>query len=104
MKRLHKEGDLPCTVIDCYSVKPLVKLHSKKGSSHLAGNKMITVEDHYREGGLGEAITYELRNEQITITCLAVTKLPRSGKPQELRAYEAIDATAIVSAVLALHS
>ena len=64
-----------------------------------SGQKIITVEDHYQEGGLGEAVTYALRNTQILIRCLAVRKLPCSGTPQELMEYGEIDADAIVRAV-----
>ena len=64
-----------------------------------AGDRIITVEDHYLQGGLGEAVIYALRNTALEIHCLAVTKLPMSGKPQELLAWAGIDAAAIVKKV-----
>ncbi|TET06874.1 hypothetical protein E3J79_00755 [Candidatus Dependentiae bacterium] len=64
-----------------------------------AGNKVITVEDHYLEGGLGQAVLYALRNSDIYIDCLAVNQLPRSGKPEELLALCDIDAHAIIKKV-----
>ena len=94
---LKQEG-IFIAIIDLYSIKPLaqdVLVRMAKKS----GQKLITVEDHYKEGGLGEAVTYALRNTRIHIRCLAVTKLPCSGTPQELMAYEEIDADAIVRAV-----
>jgi transketolase len=82
------------TVIDCYSVKPL-DVDTIRQAARNAKNRIITVEDHYREGGLGEALAYELRNDNIYIEVLAVTKLPRSGSPDELLSYEGIDAHTI---------
>ena len=90
-----------CTVavIDLYSVKPLDRrndfdlLHTK------LANKIITVEDHYKEGGLGEAVACAVTQSEHTYYFLAVTKLPRSGKPEELLAYEDIDAHAIITTV-----
>jgi transketolase len=96
-----KQAGINSTVIDCYSIKPLdvtgILAEVKK-----TGNKLVVVEDHYLEGGLGEAVAYALRNHDITISCLAVTKLPRSGSPEALRRFEEIDATAIVEAAKVL--
>jgi transketolase len=58
----------------------------------------VTVEDHYQEGGMGEAVAYALRNQDVRLSCLAVTKIPRSGLPQQLMQYAAIDADAILRA------
>lgn len=96
-EQLKQEGIL-CTIIDCYSIKPLDEASLKK-YVFKAHKKLITVEDHYLQGGMGQLITYALRNEGFTIECLAVTKMPRSGTPEELRAYEGINADAIVAAV-----
>lgn len=95
--RLEAEN-IPCTVIDCYSIKPL-DVDCLVQYASLSGNKLVIVEDHYRAGGLGEAITAALVNHNVTIESLAVDKLPRSGTPEELRRYEGIDAAAIVQAV-----
>jgi transketolase len=94
---LQAQG-ISVAVIDLYSVKPLDYTTVLK-VAHASGKRVITVEDHYLEGGLGQAVTYALRNDGMTITCLAVTNMPRSGKPEELMAYEEIDAAAIVKAV-----
>ncbi len=98
--QLLQEGVL-VAVIDLYSIKPLdydtllrVGMQTKYG--------IITVEDHYREGGLGEAVLYALRNTAIPIQCLAVTQLPRSGKPEELLALMGIDAAGIIRGVKAM--
>ncbi len=94
---LKKEG-VHAAVIDLYSVKPLDR-ETVLSVANKAGKKIITVEDHYKEGGLGEAVTCALVNEKIQILSLAVTKLPRSGLPAELMAFERIDAYAIIKAV-----
>jgi transketolase len=86
------------SVLDAYSIKPLA-VETITALANRSSNNVVTVEDHYLEGGLGQAVSYALRNETITINCLAVTKLPRSGKPEELLAYQEIDAAAIVAAV-----
>jgi transketolase len=57
------------------------------------------VEDHYPWGGLGESVKDALSGTSVKVTHLAVTKIPRSGSPAELLAYEQIDADAIVKAV-----
>lgn len=90
--------NIAVSVIDLYSVKPLDRETLLKVALS-SGNKIITVEDHYIQGGIGEQVCYALRNEKLTITCLAVTELPRSGKPEELMAWAGIDAEAIVKAV-----
>lgn len=83
-------------VIDCYSIKPIDVAALKKAA---AGSKaMIVAEDHYPEGGLGEAVLSVLGPETIPVIHLAVHKTPRSGTPEELLAYEEIDAKAIVAA------
>lgn len=96
-EELLKES-IPIRVIDCYSVKPL-PVKEILAAAQACNNRVITVEDHYPEGGLGEAVCAALAGNNIKITCLAVKKLPRSGKPEQLLAYEDIDAVAIVSAV-----
>lgn len=95
--QLLKEN-ISVRVIDCYSVKPL-PVKDLLAAAQSCGNKIITVEDHYSEGGLGEAVCAALAGNNVKITCLAVRKLPRSGKPEQLLAYEEIDAAAIVNAV-----
>ena len=86
------------SVIDLYSIKPL-DAATLISVAKLSKNKIITVEDHYREGGIGEAVISALRNEKFSIQSLAVDHLPRSGKPEQLLAWAGIDADAIVKIV-----
>jgi transketolase len=97
---LKSEG-IGITVIDAYSIKPLGKdviLNAAKKTNHT----VITVEDHYTEGGLGDAVAGELSAQGVKVHKLAVTALPRSGKPEELLAHFGIDAASIIKQVKAL--
>jgi transketolase len=88
-------------VIDLYSIKPL-DAATLTTVARASGNTIITVEDHYPEGGIGEAVLDALRNTGIAVYSLAVSRMPRSGKPEELLAFEGIDAAAIVVKVKSL--
>ncbi len=97
---LAKEG-ISITVIDAYSIKPL-GADIIKAAAQKTNNIVVTVEDHYVEGGLGDAVAGELSVDGIKVHKLAVRELPRSGKPEELVAKYGIDANAIVKKVKAL--
>lgn len=94
---LSQEGRA-VSVIDLYSIKPFdfdTVLRVVKAS----GKRIITAEDHYLEGGLGEMIASSFVNEGFDIRTLAVMQLPRSGKPEELLRKVGIDAMALVNTV-----
>lgn len=82
-------------VIDLYSVKPLNTEILKKALTETKA--IITVEDHYPAGGIGEAVKSEVGSERVF--SLACSKIPKSGKPEELLDYEEISAKAIVATV-----
>lgn len=92
----------PVTIIDCYSIKPL-PIKQIIDAAKKTYNRIVVVEDHYPAGGLGEAVMAALAQHAPetawSITHLAVTKLPMSGKPEELLAYEDINAAAIIKAI-----
>ena len=94
---LKGEG-IGITVIDAYSIKPLAK-DVILAAAQKTGNVVVTVEDHYAEGGLGDAVAGELSAAGVKVHKLAVRELPRSGKPEELLAHYGIDANAIVKKV-----
>ncbi len=94
-EELKKENIL-IRVIDIYSIKPLDKDSIRKAQKETKA--MITVEDHYAEGGLGEAVK-SVASEKSPVYILAVRKMPRSGKPGELLDYEEISSKAIISKV-----
>ncbi|HLB94263.1 MAG TPA: transketolase C-terminal domain-containing protein, partial [Candidatus Babeliales bacterium] len=93
-----KSAGILVTVIDLYSIKPLDR-ELLINCAQQAGHKIITIEDHYLAGGLGEAVNSAVINTGINVRNLAVLELPRSGKPAELLALFKIDAPAIVAAV-----
>ena len=97
---LKNEG-INITVIDAYSIKPLGKDVIRDAAAK-TGNQVITVEDHYPEGGLGDAVAGELSADGVKVHKLAVRELPRSGKPDELLERFGINAAAIVKAVKSL--
>jgi len=94
---LKSEG-IGITVIDAYSIKPLAK-DVIKAAAKKTKNLVVTVEDHYAEGGLGDAVAGELSADGIKVHKMAVRELPRSGKAAELLAKYGIDANAIISKV-----
>ncbi|XP_036959792.1 transketolase-like protein 2 [Acanthopagrus latus] len=86
-------------VIDPFTIKPL-DASTILTSARATGGRIITVEDHYKEGGLGEAVLSAVGEEPgIVVTRIAVTGIPRSGKPQELMDLYGISAKHIANAV-----
>jgi transketolase len=97
---LKGEG-IGITVIDAYSIKPLAK-DIILAAAQKTRNLVLTVEDHYPEGGLGDAVAGELSAAGVKVHKLAVCELPRSGKLEELLAKYGIDAHALIQKVKAL--
>ncbi len=95
--RLAREG-IPVTVIDAYSIKPLAKDLLREAIRRTSG-RVITVEDHYPEWGLGDALAGELGEDEIHLLKLSIQTFPRSGPGEKLMALYRIDAEAIVQAV-----
>lgn len=96
-EKLVSEG-IYVQVIDCYSVKPIDEKTLQKASEETTA--IVVVEDHYPEGGLGDAVKSALSaSRSVPIMHLAVTKTPRSGTAQELLDYEEISARHIADAV-----
>lgn len=90
--------NITITIIDAYSIKPLASDLIREAAQKTS-SQIITVEDHYPEGGLGDAVAGELSRDGIKVHKLAVNELPRSGKSEELLAQYKIDAKAIVDKV-----
>lgn len=93
---LKREG-IFIRVIDLYSIKPIDVETLNKAAQ--ATNAIITVEDHYADGGIGEAVRSALALHYVPVHSLAVRKMPRSGKPAELIEYEEISKNAIIKKV-----
>lgn len=99
---LAAEG-IAVRVIDLYSVKP-VDGATLRAAAEATGGRIITVEDHSPEGGIGDAVLDALSDAGLTLSLrkLAVREIPGSGKPEELLAGAGIDAAAIAKAVRSL--
>jgi transketolase len=94
--RLDGEG-ITARVVDCYSIKPI-----DIGTLHDAARDtraVLTVEDHWAEGGLGDAVLGALSTSpnRVPVVKLAVTDMPVSGTPAELMRAAGIDAEAITA-------
>lgn len=89
---LAKEG-VAIRVMDAYSVKPIDEKSLRRAAAET--RRLFTVEDHGVAGGLGEAVAAL----GLAPTILAVRKMPRSAKPEELLEYCGISAAAIAAAV-----
>lgn len=88
---------LPLRVIDAYSIAPL-DVETLLAAA-VETEAVVTVEDHYRAGGLGEAVAAGLMGTPCRFHALAVDGRPRSGPPDALFDAHGIGADAIVSAV-----
>lgn len=95
-----KQENIFTSVVDLYSIKPL-DVETIKRVAHAAGKKIIIVEDHYPQGGIGEAVVSTLVNEGFTFRTLAVNQISRSGFPADLMRFAEIDTQAIVEMVRA---
>lgn len=99
-----REENINIRVIDAYSVKPMDE-ETLLATAQEVGDKFITVEDHWPEGGLGEAVmeAFSQRDGDMPeIVKLAVESMPGSGTPAELLEEAGISAHHIVQAVKAI--
>ena len=85
-------------VIDLYSLKPIDAATLQQAAKET--KRVITIEDHAIEGGIGEAVCAAI-NGLAPVQMLAVTRIPRSGTPDQLLEYEGISPAAIIRAVKA---
>jgi transketolase len=95
---LRTEG-ISIRVIDLYSLQPIDSATLLTAARETG--RLITVEDHYPVGGIGDAVARAVAAGGHTVTRLAVRTIPRSGKPEELLETFGISASHIVAAVKA---
>jgi transketolase len=95
---LAEEG-IAARVIDLYSIKPLDE-ETLEAAVEATRGRLVTIEDHWPEGGLGDAVVAALADtdEPPRVVKLAVHGMPTSGKPDELLAAAGIDAEHIAAA------
>ena len=96
---LKAEG-IAIRVIDLYSVSPVDRDGLVK-AGRATGGRIITVEDHYPVGGVGDAVSEAVADAGFAVRRLAVREIARSGKPDELLDRYGISAKHIVEAVRA---
>jgi transketolase len=99
-EELKKEG-INLRVVDLYSVKP-ADGKTLLAAARATGNTLLVAEDHFAEGGLGEAVLGALAEEGVRVVQLAVRFLPTSGKPEELMDAVGISARHIAARARAL--
>ena len=90
-------------VLDCYSIKPIDAEALRTASSETG--LVVTIEDHWVEGGLGDAVLEALAADGILsgrVIKIAVTQMPGSGAPEELRDWAGISGDAIAERVRTL--
>jgi transketolase len=94
-----EQEDRHVRVLDCSSIKPIDTTALRAAAAETKA--IVCVEDHWPEGGLGEAVAAALADEprRPPIAHLAVREMPMSGKPAELMHAAGIDAEAIAAAV-----
>jgi transketolase len=88
-------------IIDAYSVKPMDE-ETLLAAAQEAGNKFVVVEDHWPEGGLGDAVLDVFTQQDgplPEVVKLAVQSMPGSGTPDQLMEEAGISADHIVQAV-----
>ncbi|HTV03356.1 MAG TPA: transketolase C-terminal domain-containing protein, partial [Luteitalea sp.] len=88
--------------IDLYSVKPV------DADTLLAAGKatglIVTVEDHYSAGGIGDAVCEVVSPQGIRVERVAVPGVPRSGTPEELMDVNGLSARALTETLRRLVS
>ena len=92
-----KTQGIEIRVIDLYSLQPIDR--STLLAAARETKRLITVEDHYPGGGIGDAVARAVAEEGFAVTRLAVREIPRSGKPDELLDRYGISARHIVACV-----
>ena len=101
-RSLEADG-ISARVVDCYSIKPIDAETLRDAASQTG--LLVTVEDHWIEGGLGDAVLAALADGgelSGRVVKIAVTQMPGSGTPEELRDWAGISASAIVDRVRSL--
>jgi transketolase len=101
-EQLKGEG-IAIRVIDLYSVQP-IDAHGLLDAARATDGKVITVEDHYPAGGIGDAVSEAIAAGGYSVHRLAVREVPRSGQPDELLDRYGISARHILDAVRAVRS
>ena len=93
-----KSEAIAIRLIDAYSVKP-IDAPGILAAARQTNNTVLVVEDHYYDGGLGDAVLNAVAVHEVRVHKLAVNGVPRSGTPAELLDAFGISAQHIVAHV-----
>jgi len=93
---LKAEG-INVRLVDLFSVEPIDR-DGLIAAAKATGGRVLTVEDHYAHGGIGDSVLAALSDQRITLEKLAVRRIPHSGTPEELLDKYGISASHIVEA------
>ena len=96
-----KAAGIAVRVIDLYSIAPIDRATLLE-SGQATQRRILTVEDHYSHGGLGDAVLNAVSTEGMSVHKLAVRDVPHSGKPDELIDHYGIGVRSIVEAAKAI--
>lgn len=94
---LRASHGIAARIIDLFSIQP-IDGEALARAARACGGRVVTVEDHYAHGGIGDAVLNALARERVTLSKLAVREIPHSGKPAELLDRYGISARHIVEA------
>ena len=94
-----KKAGINIRVIDCYSVKPVDEKTLKQSLKETKKKIIITVEDHFEHGGLGDFVLSALSDVEARVSKMAVTQISSSGKADELLDAAGISAKHIITKV-----
>jgi transketolase len=93
-----KSAGTDVRIVDLYSIVPIDR-QTLLDCARATQNRILTVEDHYEHGGLGDAVLSAVGSEGVRVNKLAVREIPHSGKPDELLDRYGISARVIVETV-----
>jgi len=99
---LARQG-IAIRVVDLYSIVPIDRA-TLVACGRATNNLMLTVEDHYAHGGIGDAVTAAVNCDGVRVHKMAVTEIPHSGKPEQLLDRYGISARHIVEKIKKLVS
>jgi transketolase len=95
---LKREG-IGLRVVDCYSINPIDKNTLIKCLQETKKQILVTVEDHFAHGGLGDFAMEAVSDMNIHVEKIAVPKISRSGTKDQLLNLAGIDAAGIISRI-----
>lgn len=99
-EELKKEG-IAIRVVDLFSVRP-VDQKTLLACAQATHNTILTVEDHYLAGGLGDAVAEAVGAQGVRVLRLGIQQIPHSGTAEQLLNAYKIDAAAIIAQARAL--